>query len=203
MLTELFTKLGFKVHVEKSVLEPTQELEFLGFLINSVKMTVSLPTKKVDNILDMCKEALNLQQMTIRQVLHIVGTLNAYSVAVEYGRNYFKRLEQEQILALRRSKGDFDVYMTPSMIAKQDLKWWQDNVVGSFCRIKTNNPDWELTTDASSLGWGAVIKDTKVQSPWTEIQSDLHINVKAFSGVSRITVLSGRQTRLYDQSQYG
>lgn len=41
-LMNLFVDLGFKVHLEKSVIKPTQMLEFLGFIINSRDMTVSL-----------------------------------------------------------------------------------------------------------------------------------------------------------------
>lgn len=80
--------------------------------------------------------------MTIRFVLHIIGTLNSYCVAVEYGGNHFKGLERDQIAALKRSRGDFDVYMTLSQRAKEDLYWWKENVLGSAKKIKTNNPDF-------------------------------------------------------------
>ena len=43
---DTFTKLGFVVHPLKSVLIPTQELEILGFLINSIHMTIRLPVSK-------------------------------------------------------------------------------------------------------------------------------------------------------------
>ena len=38
----LFTRLGFTVHPDKSVLKPPQELVFLGFVLNSRTMTFSL-----------------------------------------------------------------------------------------------------------------------------------------------------------------
>ena len=38
----LFSQLGFVAHPKKSVLQPTQSIEFLGFVIDSVKMTVKL-----------------------------------------------------------------------------------------------------------------------------------------------------------------
>ena len=44
----LFTNLGFTIHPEKSILKPTQEIEFLGFLINSITMTVRLSATKAD-----------------------------------------------------------------------------------------------------------------------------------------------------------
>ena len=43
---QLFISLGFKIHPEKSVVIPTQVLEFLGFILNSILMTVTLTEKK-------------------------------------------------------------------------------------------------------------------------------------------------------------
>jgi hypothetical protein len=40
--TNLFQQLGFVIHPEKSVLHPVQAIEFLGFVINSLSMTVRL-----------------------------------------------------------------------------------------------------------------------------------------------------------------
>ena len=42
---QLLTRLGFLPHPTKSVFEPTQNLEFLGFLLNSVTMQVQLMPK--------------------------------------------------------------------------------------------------------------------------------------------------------------
>lgn len=178
LLVQLFTKLGFKVHLNKSSLEPSQKLEFLGFVLDSVNMTITLPENKVLNVLALCEDALQAVRMTIRQMLHIVGTLNAYSVAVEYGANHFKHLEVDQIRALKLSSGDFDSYMGISSKAKQDLEWWRSNVVSSKFSIKTANPDFSLTADASNLGWGAVMGSHKVQGEWSLSEYELHINVK-------------------------
>lgn len=130
-LTKLFSELGFKVHEEKSVLQPTQTLEFLGFIIDSINMTVSLPREKTLNVLSLCEMGIKASNLSIRQVLHIVGTLNSYSVGIEYGGNHFKHLEKDQIAALKCSKGDFDVEMKISNEAKLDLHWWQTHVEGA------------------------------------------------------------------------
>ena len=43
---KLFTKLGFQVHSDKSNLFPSQEIHFLGFILNSKNMTVTLTDEK-------------------------------------------------------------------------------------------------------------------------------------------------------------
>ena len=45
-LMKLLQDLGFLVNINKSVLTPTQRIIFLGFLIDSVNMTISLPEEK-------------------------------------------------------------------------------------------------------------------------------------------------------------
>ena len=42
----LLQKLGFTINWEKSVLQPTQEVEFLGMNVNSSTMAVWLPKEK-------------------------------------------------------------------------------------------------------------------------------------------------------------
>ena len=42
----LLSSLGFTIHELKSVLEPTQCIEFLGFIINSVDMTIKVNPRK-------------------------------------------------------------------------------------------------------------------------------------------------------------
>ena len=49
-IAELFDRLGFVVHPDKSVFVPTQEITILGFVINSRKMSVKLTPQK-ENIL--------------------------------------------------------------------------------------------------------------------------------------------------------
>ena len=44
----LLQNLGFVINLKKSVLHPTQIIEFLGMIIHSVEMTVPLPQEKVE-----------------------------------------------------------------------------------------------------------------------------------------------------------
>ena len=51
----LFEKLGFLPHPEKSVFEPTQIITFLGFVINSVTMSITLTPEKALKVSMACK----------------------------------------------------------------------------------------------------------------------------------------------------
>ena len=47
---KLVDSLGLTVHLEKSVLKPTQRIQFLGFWLDSTKMTVEITHEKADAI---------------------------------------------------------------------------------------------------------------------------------------------------------
>jgi hypothetical protein len=53
---DLLTSLGFLVNGKKSVLLPSQSLEYLGLLIDSIaRLSLALPSDKVLSMLKMCR----------------------------------------------------------------------------------------------------------------------------------------------------
>ena len=55
--------LGFVITLEKSVFVPTQKLEFLGFVINTIDMILVLPDDKVRSIKSLCTNLRDLSQL--------------------------------------------------------------------------------------------------------------------------------------------
>ena len=55
---ELFDSLGFTIHPRKSVFAPTQTIEFLGFVLDSRSMTVSLTHTKSAKLKQRCIDIL-------------------------------------------------------------------------------------------------------------------------------------------------
>ena len=89
---QLITRLGF-VNSEKSVLRPSQSIEFLGFIIDSVTMSVYLAPRKRDKINSLCLSFLSPgQQFTIRQVASFIGKLVSAFPGVEFGPLHYRQL---------------------------------------------------------------------------------------------------------------
>ena len=59
VLTFLLEALGFIINKEKSVLSPAQKLEFLGLVVDSLRLQLKLPSEKMKQIR---KEAGQLQR---------------------------------------------------------------------------------------------------------------------------------------------
>ena len=74
---QLLDNLGLTIHPEKSVLTPTNLIQFLGFWINSVEMKVSLTREKIEAIVKLSKEILREKTITIRRFAQLIGKLVA------------------------------------------------------------------------------------------------------------------------------
>ena len=59
---------------------------------------------------------------------------------------------------------------------KKELYWWIENLHNQFRIIDHGNPDIVITTDASTLGWGAVYKEFKIGGRWNDCEKINHIN---------------------------
>ena len=73
--TELFTRLGFLIHPEKSVLRPVQCLVFLGFVLDSVSMTVTLTPEKILRVKERCMWLLRSSTNSIHNVAEAIGLI--------------------------------------------------------------------------------------------------------------------------------
>jgi hypothetical protein len=139
---DLFQDLGFMISWQKSVLEPTQEIEFLGFLINSVTGRVSLPVAKANNIVQMVRKAQGQTRFTIREIAHLLGVLVATSPGNRWAQLYTRCLDIEKTEALRANYGNYEAYMSVSPGVYEDLEWWKTNVHMVFSEIWGGSRTW-------------------------------------------------------------
>lgn len=128
----LLNNLGFTIHPVKSVLTPTQELVFLGFIINSRTMRVSLTPKKFCKVKTTCQNLLEQATPSIREVARVLGLLTSSFPGVMFGPLHYRWLEMDKTEALRANKGKFDSPMTIYHAACSDLNWWLHNVQSAY-----------------------------------------------------------------------
>lgn len=155
----IFQDLGFTIHPERAVLVPTRKVTFLGFILDSQFMRISLDTEKGDSLKAAAQALLLRKSPTIRKVAEVIGKMVASFPWVQKGPLYYRQLENDKIQALREKYGNFDRPMVISGTAKVDLKWWINNIHTSYKPIRVAPPVMKLKSDASHLGCGAVHGD--------------------------------------------
>ena len=100
---QLLSNAGFIINEKKSVFEPVQRISFLGFNLDSVSMTVSLPEDKRKNIVDLCDVLNRPIPHKIRFVAKFIGVLVSSLPAVQYGALFYRFLERDKIRTLQIS----------------------------------------------------------------------------------------------------
>ena len=116
----LLWELGFTIHPEKLVLVPTQQIIFLGFVIDSVKMTVTLTEERKQSIYMLCQNSLPNYQATIWDLAQTIGVIMSSLRAASHGQMYYRELEKCNVKFQARSGGNFErkVY-----ISEEASKW--------------------------------------------------------------------------------
>ena len=168
--------LGLIVHPEKSAFIPSQQLVILGFVLNSVTMTVTLTSEKALALQNACQELLNTALPTIRKVACVLGKIVSSFPGVMYGPLHYRHTEQDKIHALRNNQWNFDKRMSLSRRAKSELQWWVINVRTAKNVMIRDAPTCTLTTDASNEGWGAVYDNQSTGGLWSSHEKAHHIN---------------------------
>ena len=122
-VVNLLTKLGFIINVEKSHLEPTQNLVYLGSQFN-LKTGQLLPTidrvvKLEDNLL-----ALTLGQTSTLSFLKILGIMPSCIDLIPYVRLHMRPIQLHLLHFWRPSSKDLEcqVPITPHLL--NHFKWW-------------------------------------------------------------------------------
>ncbi|XP_071956861.1 uncharacterized protein [Antedon mediterranea] len=155
--TMLLTKLGFSVHREKSVLRPTQQLEYLGFQLNSVSMSVSVTKAKISSIVGLCREFVFKKSGSIRAYRHLV---------------------RDKDLALRHSAGNFEVMMILSEESIIELEWWITFLPTASKLINHGPINYTIFVDASRKGWGGgIVDESRTQGLWSLEEAVHDINI--------------------------
>ena len=172
----LFDKLGFVVHPDKSVLIRTQRIVFLGFILDSLKMWVSLTPERAQKLVEACCKLLNNPRPTIREVAQVLGLMTSSFPGVMFGPLHYRSLEMDKTTALQANKGNFDKGMCVSNDSISDIKWWIKSIPEVYNPISHGEAQITMSTDASFNGWGACIDTTTTGSNWAPEERAHDIN---------------------------
>ena len=73
----LFMVLGWSLNWKKSDFIPKQQTVHLGFVLDSVTMTVSCPSDKIVRLQSMCKNVMRTGIVTVHDAERILGTMES------------------------------------------------------------------------------------------------------------------------------
>ena len=102
-------------------------MEFLEFVIESVTMTITLNNNKKQKLKMLCANLLN-RVTTIRTISQVLGKITSSFPATKFGQLRYRNLKVFKTRALKYQKNNFNTKVCLSKEAKDNLKWWKNNI---------------------------------------------------------------------------
>ena len=166
-ITNICAALQVPLAAEKTK-GPTQLLDFLGFEINTITETVSLPKEKVLKGIMLINKALESRKISLEKFQSILGFLNFASTVIFPGRAFLQNL-----YAKTSSVSKPYHKVTLNKQDKEDLQMWKQflshhNGIYLYKEELFLSPQMlHLYTDAcGSLGMGAVLGTHWLYAQW-------------------------------------
>lgn len=143
--------LGLELATHKCV-APTNTIEWLGYTIDTNKMVVSIPDKKMDEFVKECSSWMSKHRASRSGIQSLVGRMSFIANCVSQGRKFMSR-----VLAALRAMGDRE-WTTLSDEFRLDVRWFimyakQGNGVSLISTVRS---EVQIECDSSLSGGGGV-----------------------------------------------
>jgi hypothetical protein len=176
-LVYLLQCLGFIINTEKTILNRTQNIHFLGFIVDSVTMELSLPAQKIKKIRAEARKLLEADQTTARTLSRVIGKMNVTNQVIPPAPLFYRSLQMDLTTALRRANQNCETSLILSLESREELRWWDNQMINWNERtVLMREPNLVIESDASRLGWGASCRGINTGGLWSSQEKTLHIN---------------------------
>ena len=168
--------LGFTVNLDKSILVPSQRINFIGVSLDSRSMTARLSNDRVTAFQSLLSGFQLGRMVTYRTCMRLTGTMASALALVPLGRLHWRPF-QKWVVSLRipPTLGRLQVLITTTCM--RTLAPWRDvRLLTQGVSIGLVVSRKVLTTDACLTGWGATFEGRSVNGRWQTDLLDEHIN---------------------------
>ena len=139
---ELLISLGLIINLKKSFTVATQEMQFLGFSLDSQAMMIALPQSKLHSLTSTVREMKEKEQTTVRDLAHVLGSMVAAHPAILLASLYYHNLERAVSKALQ-SGLTYNSNIAVDRQMSADLEWWATQCSKHNCR-SLHIPHWDV-----------------------------------------------------------
>ncbi|XP_068094667.1 uncharacterized protein [Hyperolius riggenbachi] len=163
---EQLQTLGWIVNWDKSVLQPTSKIQFLGVIIDSETERMYLPVEKIGKLKAMIQELITKPVMTIRQVMKVLGFLTSTAPAIQWAMMHTRHLQNWMLRVWNKTQDNLETQVICPPDVLKSLEWWLSEKILTEGRMWIIPTGKIITTDASLIGWGAHLQGRMLQGQW-------------------------------------
>ena len=181
-LLSVCTELGIQVNLTKSSLVPSQSLVYLGMEIHSLPFIARPTPARANNLIRLIEEFLSTPSPPASLWRRLLGHLSSLILLVSGGMIRMRLLQ----LCLKDQwdflDDQFQVSWSP--LCREDLLWWSREVqLREGVSLSLPAPDISFFSDASDVGWGALVGEHHASGLWLPHQKALSINMRELLAV--------------------
>ena len=103
---DLLQRCGFLINRDKSVGLAAQEREFLGLVVDSKELSLSLLPRKVQQIMEICRRALSADTISLREIAGILGNLAWAIQAIPFAQGHYRGIQRLYVAQSASMNGD-------------------------------------------------------------------------------------------------
>ena len=200
-LLETLDLIGLKLNVAKSKLDPSQDIQFLGFQLYLDQGRASLPISKAREIIAHACRISSQTVLSDTEVSQCIGSLNWASGLIPLGRLHMRPLQRHFHSLVLTNWFSPPCLSDPSVLANL-LRYWQDlSFLTSGIPIQPFQVEFTIFTDTSTQGWASHMGDSQISGIWTCSERRIHVNVLELKAVVLalhhwVSVLQGHQVMI-------
>ena len=154
----LFMVLGWSLSWKNSVFFPRQQTTYIGFVLDSVSMTVSCPPDKIARLQSMCGDMMKDGTVSVHDAENILGTIESVCLVSPLCALHYKAFQKQLLGAKASAQRPKQVFHLSSKTIAS-LAWWVSPAgfaAYASAPIRELDPTVEFWTDASLEHWGGL-----------------------------------------------
>ena len=174
----LCNSLGVVLKREKSDLNPSQSVKYLGITIGTVAAQAYPMLPCIDKFIATARKFLSRREPPAQRWQVLLGHMSSLEKLVPRGRLRMRSLQWHLKSHWSLERDPPNLPVPRSRQVEEDFSWWmvRDHLLEGT-PFGTPTPDLRVYSDASRTGWGAHLLDQSVSGVWSHQENSLHINL--------------------------
>ena len=178
LVIHTFEDLGFSINYNKSMLQPSNTVEWLGYIINTTGPDqtpwITIPPGRIQKLRHDIRRAIRTSRIKARYLARIAGQCISMCKAILPAK-----LKLRNIYKILRTKTSWQDDLTLDEAARLDLEWWSVALSDwNGAPLRTKPFDVQITTDASGIGLGASFEGREASGVWDKYTSQKPSNYR-------------------------
>ena len=194
-IIQLLQSLGWTINWDKSMLQPSRILDFLGLHFNLERALISPLDSFLSTLTNVLSRLSPSTVMTARKVSSIISRMSHFAPFISSGRLHLPFLQFWFKAQWSQHQQSWDTPIQLDTDFLTYLRWFQRPTVMTDVPLHLPEPSLFFFTDASLKGWGASWKDNQISGLWSAPESLRHINWLELEAIRLALLQWGHQWR--------